>query len=313
MDPELMAAFGEMYGVEVTEDNYSSNEEMIARLQAGNSGYDLVFPSDYAVNILAEEGLLAELTFNNIPNLEHVEPALRGMYFDATNTYSVPFQWGTTGIAYNSAYMEAPTSWATLFDPEAVDVEVAFFTMLDDERESIGAALKYLGYSINESDPAAIEEAKELLLEQKANPMFSAYNSDDADGMLASEEIYFAHIWSGDAALAASEHEAIRYVIPEEGSVIWMDNMAIPADAPNRCTAELFINFILDPENAAQLTEYTYYNTPVTAARELLDPATAELLEGITPDAETMERLEWIERTEADTIYSDAWTEVKAR
>jgi spermidine/putrescine transport system substrate-binding protein len=314
MDPELMAEFGELYGIEVAEDNFSSNEELIDKLHAGNSGYDLVFPSDYAVGILAEEGLLAELDRDNIPNFENLNPDLTGLYYDPDNTYSVPFQWGTTGIAYNESYFESPPdSWAVLFEPEAAGAE-GFFSMLDDEREAIGAALKFLGYSVNDTDPTHIEEAKQLLLQQKQLGNFSGYNSDSFSQTLAGEEVYYAHAWSGNAALAASENEAIRYVIPQEGGVIWQDNIAIPEDAPNKCTAELFINFLIAPENAARLSDYTYYNTPVPAALDLLDPATEELLSrGFTPGEEEMARLEWIQRAEDTTIFSDTWTEVKSR
>lgn len=314
MDPDLMAEFGDRYGIEVTEDNYSSNEEMIAKLRAGSSGYDLVFPSDYAVAILGEEGLLMELERANIPNLDKLEPELTGLYYDPENRYSVPFQWGTTGIAYNTDYVEtAPDSWAYLFEPDQVNAVDGFFSMLDDEREAIGAALKYLGYSVNDTDPAHVEEAKALLLAQKEMGNFSAYNSDNFYQTLASEEVLFAQAWSGGAALAADENPAIRFVIPKEGGVIWQDNMAIPQDAPNKCTAELFINFMLAPENAARLSDYTFYNTPVVGARELMDPYTQEILDkGFLPDAETMGRLEWIRRTD-DTIFSDSWTEIKSR
>ncbi|MGH2544392.1 MAG: polyamine ABC transporter substrate-binding protein, partial [Ardenticatenaceae bacterium] len=314
MDPELMAEFTQLYGVEVTEDNFSSNEELIDKLHAGNTGYDLVFPSDYAVALLAEEGLLAELERGNIPNFDNLNPDLVGLYYDPNNTYSVPFQWGTTGIAYNESYFDSPPdSWAVLFEPESVAAD-GFFSMLDDEREAIGAALKYLGYSVNDTDAAHVEQAKELLLQQKQMANFSGYNSDNFSQTLAAEEVYYAHAWSGNAALAASENEAIRYVIPQEGGVIWQDNVAIPADAPNKCTAELFINFLLEPANAARLSDYTYYNTPVPAALDLLDPFTRELLsKGFVPDAETIGRLEWIQRAGDTTIFSDAWTEVKAR
>ncbi len=314
MDPELMAEFGARYGIEVTEDNYSSNEDMLSKLQAGNSGYDLVFPSDYAVGLAAQAGLLAELERANIPNIENLNPELMGLYYDPENQYSVPFQWGVTGIAYNTTYFESPPdSWGYLFDAELAGSVDGFFSMLDDEREAIGAGLKFLGYSVNDTDPEHVAQAEELLLTQKQMPNFSAYNSDNFNQTLASEEVIIAQAWSGGAALAASENEAIRFVVPQEGGVIWQDNMAIPADAPNKCTAELFINFMLEPEIAARLSDYTYYNSPVPAALELLDPFTQELLaKGFTPDEATMGRVEWIERSD-DTIFSDTWTEIKSR
>lgn len=315
MDPDIMTEFGEAYGVEVTEDNFSSNEEVITKLRAGNSGYDIVFPSDYAVALLAEEGLLATLDKENIPNIANLQPDLVGLYFDPTNDYSVPFMWGTTGIAYNENYFESPpTSLATLFDTAMVEGQEGFFSMLDDEREAIGAALKYLGYSVNDSDPAHLAEARDLLLAQKGLSQFSGYNSDNFYDTLAGEEIYYAQAWSGGAALAASENPAVRYIVPEEGGVIWMDNLAIASDSANKCTAELFINYILDPAVAGRLVDYTYYNSPVEGALDNAAEETRALLEqGFVPDSATLERLEWIERSDDSTIYSDTWTEVKSR
>lgn len=315
MDPDIMAEFGEAYGVEVTEDNFSSNEEVITKLRAGNSGYDIVFPSDYAVALLAEEGLLAPLDKENIPNIANLQSDLTGLYFDPTNEYSVPFMWGTTGIAYNENYFETPpTSLATLFDTTMVDGQEGFFSMLDDEREAIGAALKYLGYSVNDTDPMHLAEARDLLLAQKGLSQFSGYNSDNFYDTLAGEEIYYAQAWSGGTALAASENPAVRYIVPEEGGVIWMDNLAIAGDSANKCTAELFINYLLDPAVAGRLVDYTYYNSPVEGALDNAAEETRTLLEqGFVPDSATLERLEWIERSNDSTIYSDTWTEVKSR
>lgn len=315
MDPEIMQEFGQAYGVDVTEDNFSSNEEIITKLRAGNSGYDIVFPSDYAVALLAEEGLLAPLDKENIPNMGNLQADLTGLYFDPENAYSVPFMWGTTGIAYNQKYFETPpTSLATLFDTATIEGQEGFFSMLDDEREAIGGALKYLGYSVNDSDPAHIAEARDLLLSQKGLSQFSGYNSDNFYDSLAGEEIYYAQAWSGGAALAASENPDVRYVVPQEGGVIWMDNLAIVSDSANKCTAELFINFLLDPGVSGRLIDFTYYNSPVTGALDNASEETRVLLEeGFIPDPATLERLEWIERSEDSTIFSDTWTEVKSR
>ncbi len=314
LDPAIREQFQAVYGVEVTEDNYGSNEELITKLRAGNSGYDLVFPSDYAVAQMAEEGLLAELERENIPNIENVNPELMGLYYDPDNRYSLPYQWGVTGISYNEAYFEtAPDSYALIFDASVAGQQEGSFSVLDDERETIGAALKFLGYSVNDSDPAHVAEAEALLLEQKQLSNFSGYNSENFYDALAGEEVVFAHAWSGGTALAASENEAIRFTVPQEGGVIWQDNMAVPADAPNRCTAELFINYILHPEIAAQLVSFTYYNTPVLAALDLVDEETRALLDIVAVDEATMDRLEWIERTEGSSVFSDAWTRVKSR
>lgn len=314
MDDEILAQFEAECGVKVVQDIFSSNEDLIAKIQAGNAGYDLIVPSDYAVEILASRGLLKELTYDNIPNVTNINPTLMGLYFDPENIYSLPYQWGTTGIAYNTAYFdEPPTSWAAIFEPEQVCQNSGFVSMLDDERESIGAALTYLGYSYNDTNPDHHAEALALLSAQKE--CLAGYNSDNFNQTLASEEVIMAHAWSGGTALARSENENVAFVIPEEGGSIWMDNMAVPADAPNAYTAEVFINYLLEGEIGAQLSNYIYYFSPNTAAQPLLDEEYFAILEsgGMMVDGDVADRLEWIERNDETVIFSDTWTAVKAR
>ncbi|MCB0035780.1 MAG: spermidine/putrescine ABC transporter substrate-binding protein, partial [Anaerolineales bacterium] len=314
MDEEILAQFEEECGVTVVQDIYSSNEDLIAKIQAGNSGYDLIVPSDYAVEILIDRGLLKELDFDNIPNFSNIDPALTGLYYDPDNQYSIPYQWGTTGLAYNTAYFDTPPdSWAYMFDPELVCENSGFVSMLDDERESVGAALSYLGYSYNDTDPEHHAEAQELLAAQKE--CLAGYNSDNFNQTLAAEEVVLAHAWSGGTALARDENENVAFVIPKEGGAIWMDNMAIPADAPNAYTAEVFVNYLLDAEIGAQLSNYIYYFSPNLASQPLLDEYYFDLLTsgGMIVDDEVQQRLEWIERSEETIIFSDTWTAVKAR
>ncbi|MCB0212156.1 MAG: spermidine/putrescine ABC transporter substrate-binding protein, partial [Anaerolineae bacterium] len=315
MDPDILTQFEEECGVPVTQDIYSSNEDLIAKLLAGNSGYDLVFPSDYAVQILISEGLLAELDKSNIPNIENLDPNLMGLYYDPDNTYSVPYQWGTTGLAYNINEFPdgAPESWAAIFEPDQVCQHSGFVSMLDDEREAIGAALLYLGYSYNETSPEAQQKAEDLLKAQK--DCLAGYDSDNFDDTLMAEEIVLAHAWSGAVATARSENENVAYTIPKEGGAIWQDNMTIPADAPNKYTAEVFINYILDPEIGAQLSNWTYYFTPNKASEPLLDEYYFDLLKsgGMLVDDDIRSRLQWIERSDESIIFSDTWTAVKAQ
>jgi spermidine/putrescine transport system substrate-binding protein len=314
MDEDIMTQFGTACGVKVTQDIYSSNEDLIAKLQAGNSGYDLIIPSDYAVQILINANLLHKLDMENIPNFANIDPNLKGMYYDPENSFSIPYQWGTTGIAYNvTAYPDGVDSWAALFDPAQVCEEKGFVSMLDDEREVIGATLIYLGYSINDTDPDHQAQARDILLAQKE--CLAGYNSDNFNQTLAAEEVMIAHAWSGGTALARSENENVKYVVPKEGGTIWVDNMAIPADAPNIYTAEMFINYLLSPEIGAQLSNYTYYFTPNLAAQPLLDPDYHALLEsgGMQVDDAVRARLQSIKRDDKSIIFSDTWTAVKAR
>ena len=314
IDEEILAQFEEECGVEVVMDLYTSNEELIAKIQVGNSGYDVVIPTDYALGIMADEGLLTELNMDDIPNAKHLNPQTLKMYYDPENTYSLPYQWSTTGLAYNvTSFPDGPPdSWAVMFDPEQVCQYKGFVSMLDDSREAIAPALIYLGYSPNETDPAAHEEVIDLMLAQKE--CLASYNSENFIQTLAAEEVVMAEAWGFAAAIARSENEDIAYVIPKEGGDIWQDNMAIPADAPHPYTAHVFINYLLEPDIGAQLTEWTFGFTPNLAAEELLSDEYYELMRtgGVLPDDETLERLHWLERGEGFEIFNDTWTAIKA-
>jgi spermidine/putrescine transport system substrate-binding protein len=311
IDPEIYADFEQEFGVKVIEDTFASNEDLLAKLQAGATGYDIIVPSDYMVAIMIELDLLAELNYDNIPNFKNIDDTFKDPPYDPGNKYSVPYQWGTTGIGYNAdEFEDAPDSWGYFFDPEMAAPYAGKMSMLNDSRESIGAALKYLGYSLNTTDEAQLEEAKQLLIQQKE--WVSTYDSEGFEDLLAAGETLLAHGWSGDFFMAAEEAENVWYVIPEEGGVIWADNLAIPKTAPSQYTAEVFIDYLLRPEVGAKVSNYTWYASPNKAAEEFID---AEILEepAIYPPPEVMDRLEFIRDVgEATTIYDRIWTEIKA-
>jgi spermidine/putrescine transport system substrate-binding protein len=318
IDPTILEDFENEYGVKIILDNYDANEDMIAKVRAGGSGYDLVAPSDYAVQIMVADNLLAPLDKALLPNLVHADPGLLNKYFDEGNAYSVPYLYGLTGIAYNQQFFpEGVDSWAVLFDPAQAEKYTGQFSMQDDERETPGAALKYLGKSLNETDPAVLEQVRELLTAQK--PLLAAYNSSDVNRKLASGEYVMAHAWSGMAMQARnglgeefSGNPDIKFVIPKEGGTIWMDNLAILADSPNAYTAHVFIDFLLRPEIAARNAEYVGYLTPNKDAVALLSEETKALYaEGFAPDEEMLARLEWIEKNDETAAFTDLWTAVK--
>jgi spermidine/putrescine transport system substrate-binding protein len=290
---------------------------MIAKVRSGSSGYDIVVPSDYAVQIMAQDKLIQPLDMALLPNLKHMNPNNMGLFFDEENTFSVPYFFGTTGIAYNKTKFETPPdSWAALFDPAQLEQYRGEVSMLDDERETPGAALKYLGKSYNDIDPANLQQVQEMLTAQK--DFLAAYNSSDVNRKLASGEYVIAHSWSGTAIQARQGLEEfegnpdIGFVIPKEGGAIWQDNLAILADSPNAYTAHVFINYLLRPAVGAKNTNYIGYFTPNTAAAEQIDAELKALFdEGFAPDEETYERLEWIERGEGTSVFSDLWTAVK--
>jgi len=314
IDPEIKTQFETECGVKVTETNFDSNETLLATLQAGGADYDIVVPSDYMVQILVDEGMLQELDYNVVTNIQHMEPLNVNQYFDPDQKYTVPWFWGTSGFAVDTNEVTDVTdSWSMMF----VDENSPYcgkISMLDDERETIGAALMYLGYSINDTDPAHLEEAKNLLIEQ--SKCVKAYDSQTNDDLIISGETVLSHIWTGDAILAglpdSGGREGIAYVIPSEGCTIWQDNMAIPVGAPNAYTAMVFMNYTQFPEIAAQNAEWVGYATPNKAAKEFIDP---EMLanEGIYPSAEVAESLQWIEDVgPALELYDRIWTEFKA-
>jgi len=309
IDPEVYTAFEAEFGVKVIEDTFSSNEELLAKIQAGAAGYDLIVPSDYMVEIMIEEDLLTKINHANIPNLANLSALFKSPPYDPELAYCVPYQWGTTGIGYNSDEVE-PDSWAYIFDPALAAEYTGKITMLNDSRESIGAALKYLGYSLNTTDEAQLEEAKDLLI--GAKPFLFSYDSDQFEDLIAADEVVYGHGWSGDYFAAAVEDERIWYIIPKEGGVVWADNLCIPKTSKNTYTAEIFINYILRPEIAAQITNFTWYGSPVEAANEFIDP---EILAepAIYPPDEVMAKLEWLKDVgDATPLYERIWTEVKA-
>jgi len=313
IDPAIKEQFEEECGVKVVETNYDSNETLLATLQAGGVGYDLIVPSDYMVQLMIEEGMLMEVDFNVVTNIKQMDPLNTNQYFDPEQKYTVPYFWGTSGFAVDTNVVSDYTdSWSMVFDPNSP--YCGKISMLDDQRETLGAALMYLGYPINDTDPAHLEDAKQLLIDQ--SKCIKAYDSQTNDDLIISGETVFAHIWTGDAILAglpdAGGREGIVYVIPQEGCTIWQDNLAVPVGAPNAYTAMVFMNYLNIPEIAAQNAEWVGYGTPNAASKEFIDP---EILanEGIYPSAEVSARLQWIEDVgDALELYDRIWTEFKA-
>jgi spermidine/putrescine-binding protein len=312
MDPEIYTLFEEEFGIKVVEDNFSNNEELLAKLQGGATGYALIVPSDYTVSIMIEEGLLEQLDHNNIPNLANLTPTFQEAPYDPGNVYCAAYDWGTTGLGFISTEMDAPTSWSILFEPDSEASTFGRTTMLDDTRESFAAALVYLGYSVNTTDEAQLEEAKELLI--KAKTALAGYDSDTYEDLLASGENLLAHGWNGDFLIAQEENENVSFVVPEEGGVIWVDNICIPkgVSPEEKLAAEMFIDFILRGDIGAMLSEYNYYASPNAAAEEILgeeftgDPA-------VYPPEEVVSRLQFLEPVgEAESIFQRLWDEVKS-
>jgi spermidine/putrescine-binding protein len=307
MDPEVLEDFTKEFGVKVTLETYTSNEELLARLDSGAGGLDVVVPSDFLVSLLRTRGLLEPLAPERIPNLKHIEPPFGDGPFDPGNAHCAPYLWGTTGIAYDSERIPAPDSWRVLWESRYR----GRISMLSDPRETIGAALKALGHSLNTTDPRALRAAADLLRRQK--PLVKTYTSDTYAELLLAGEIWLAHAWSGDVARVAQQKPSVKYALPKEGSTIYMEHLCVPKDAPHKKTAEVFINYLLRPEVAARLVAFTRHGSPNAGARALLPPA---LLNDPTvlPSEEALARLEWMQDVgEADRLYDRTWAELRIR
>ena len=300
--------FEELCGVDVVYDTYPTDDDMLARIRQGNPGYDIVVPSGTVTYLMIDEGLVEPLNKENIPNLANVEDAFLGLDFDPENEYTVPYQWGTIGIGYNTeAVGEEITSWSQMFD---YDGPVSW---LEDVRGTMGVALLMLGYDPNTRNPEEIEEAKEFLIENGSNVVY--INQDDGQEILLRGEADIVAEYSGDIFQIVDECacDTYAYVIPEEGANFWVDNLAIPIDAPNKELAEAFIDFVLDPHVGAEISNYTAYGSPNAAAADM-GLISEEYLNdpGIYPPQETLDNLFFIvQDPELEQLYNDAWDEIR--
>jgi len=314
MDPELKDAFAAEFGVEITEDNYDSNETMQPIISAGSSGYDFIVPSDYMVSIMIANGDIQPLNKDAIPNIGNLLPEFASdLPFDPTATYTAPYQWGTTGLGVNLDVTgeDVEQTWGLIFDADTAakyNLEGTYATLLDDPRETMGAALKYLGYSLNTTSDSELDEAKKLV--QDAQDRVAAYDSDQYDELLVAGDSTVAHGYSGNFIVQFGEAEGnYTYFVPDEGGTRWVDNMAIPKDAPHPCTAHTFINFLLDAERGAQLTNWNFYASPNGASTEFID---AEVLEDPIVYPTDTSKLEFISDTgDFEVNFTDALLEAK--
>jgi spermidine/putrescine transport system permease protein len=303
--PETVHRFEQRHGVRVNVDFYDSNEALLAKMQAGRVDYDVVCPSNYMVQILVTQGLLRSLDWSALPHAPNLDPRFLGRSFDPGNRYSVPYFWGTTGIAYRKSRTGAVDSWGALWDPRFR----GRILMLDDAREVFGAALKWKGLSLNTTDAAQLAAAQRLLVAQR--PLVRAYNSASFEDVLLSGDVWLAQGWNGQFARAMAQDADIAYVIPREGSSLFIDTLAIPRDAPHPDLAHAFVDFVMEPEIAAEICRTMQYSSPNRGAVPLLPPAIRDN-PAIFPPADVIARTEAIEDLgPATVLYDRLWTEVK--
>lgn len=311
IDPEVLTMFEEETGIDIVYEEFETNEILYPKISSGAIAYDVICPSDYMIQRMIENGLLSEINFDNIPNLKNIGKQYleQSRQFDPENKYSVPYCWGTVGILYNKMMVDEPVdSWSILWDPKYKDN----ILMQDSVRDAFGVTLKYLGYSLNSTDLDELTEAKNLLIEQK--PLVQAYVIDQVRDKMIGNEAALGVIYSGEAIYTQKENPNLEYVIPKEGSNIWIDSWVIPKNAEHKENAEKFINFLCRPDIALMNFEYITYSTPNEAARELIEDESIRNSEIAFPDLSKYDNLETFQYlgTEADQVYGDLWNKVKS-
>lgn len=311
MDPAILDAFEEEYGVTVVEDFFGDNEELYAKIQAGNPGYDVIVPTDYMVEIMVSEGLLAELDHSKVPNISNVDSSFADPVYDPRLAHCVPYQWGTIALAYNfEAVGKELDSWDVMFSGESAGRIAWLAGSSHESRAVLGVTLLYLGYDPNTTNPEEINEARDLLIATKDDVV--GYLPDTGQESLLAGDVDIVFEYGPDIFLIAQEGwgGTFRYVIPREGAIVWADNLCIPTGAPHPELAHKFIDFILRPEIGAQLSNYIGYSTPNAASLPLIDEALREF-PGLYPTEEEKARLHFIRALgEAEALYDAAWNEL---
>ncbi|HEV7370687.1 spermidine/putrescine ABC transporter substrate-binding protein [Arenibaculum sp.] len=306
INPEILKIFEEETGITVRLDTYGSNEEMLAKIQAGATGYDIVFPSAHMQDIMHHLGLLAETGINEAKGFENIDPAFLRADTDPEGRYCLPYAWGTVGIFYNKTRVPEVKSWADFFAiPETTGGEII---LLDDMRETIAIGLIVNGHSVNTTDPNELKEAEEFLISKK--PRVSSFTYDSVP-LVQSGDVAAAHYFVGAMMYVREDPENLAYVIPEEGATMYQENMCVLASAPNKENARKFMEFYLRPEIVAANVAQQMNSTPNLAAQELL-PDELKNNPNTNPPPEVRERLQIFRDLGRDLrTYDRAWTRIR--
>ncbi len=308
IDPELIEKFEKESGLKVIYQTFDSNEAMMTKIEQGGTTFDIAVPSEYAIAKMKEEELLLPIDHTKLSNIQYINPRFMDLSFDPNNKYSIPYFWGTVGIVFNSEMLDGKklTSWADLWDKDLRNQ----ILLVDGAREVMGMGLNSLHYSLNDTDKNHLIEAKEKL--DTLTPNVKAIVGDEIKMLIANEEAAVGVVWSGDAAEIMWENEKLDYVVPKEGSNLWFDNMVIPKTAKNIDGAHQFMNFMLEPKNAAQNAEYVGYSTPNEKAMEYL-PEEISGDKRFYPDPELTDKLEVYENLGKKMLayYNELFLEFK--
>lgn len=301
---EIISQFEDRFNIDVVIEYYDSNEEMVEYLRQGKI-VDVIVPTDYIVAFLSREGFLEPIDRTKLPNYEFLDGRFREMDYDYANQFSIPYFWGSVGISYNQNYvMGLPLSWDTILDPAKVGHLRNRISILDDVRMSMGISLISLGYSPNTRNEDEIAEATQRLID--IIPYLRMINSENLEDDFKTEDVVIGMYWSGSSAKAVNDNRNLRYILPAEGSIFFVDNLAIPINSTAKTIAFEFINYLLDPMVAAQLTNQNFFANPVTHSRRYIDRL---ILKGpayknpfLSPNIYVIEDLE-----EATPIYQKYW------
>ena len=312
LDPKTIELFEEETGISVTYEEYETNEIMYPKIVSQAIAYDVVCPSDYMIQRMIENDLLAEINWDNIPNVKNMDPTYmeQSKSFDPENKYSVPYCVGTVGILYNKSMVKEPVdSWDILWDPKYKDS----ILMQDSVRDAFAVALKRLGHSINSTEVDQLAAAAEDLMEQK--PLVQAYVVDQVRDKMIGNEAALGVIYSGEAGYTKRENPDLEYVIPKEGSNVWLDSWVIPKNAKNKENAEKLINFMCRPEIALMNFEYLTYSTPNLKAREMIEDEEIRNSKILFPEPEDLINCETFQflGDDVDSYYNELWNKVKSK
>jgi spermidine/putrescine transport system substrate-binding protein len=308
IDEDVLNQFTEETGIKVKYTNFTTNEEMYTKLCSSPSTYDVLFPSDYMIELLIKDDMLAELDTASMENYAGLLDWIKTPDYDAEGRYSVPYMWGTVGILYNTEKTGGEiTGWDSLFDEQ---YKQNVF-MMDSVRDTMGVGLRHLGYSMNSTDEAELSAARDILVQQKKDGMVKAYFVDETKDLMVAGEAALALVWSGDALYATEKNENLAYCVPEEGSNIWIDGMCVPKESKNKEAAMLFIDFMCRPEIAYKNQQYIYYSTPVA---EVVNMYTDEERANLTlnPTQDIVDRCEFFrDISDYNDLYESMWMEIK--
>lgn len=308
IDPDLIDKFEEESGYKVVMETYDSNEAMITKIKQKSTNFDICIPSEYAVEMMRDQGLLEKLDHSKIVGLDNIDERFLDVAYDPGNEYSIPYLWGTFGIVYNTKkYQESDfDSWKNLWDKK-FEGEILSF---DGARETLGIGLLANNLSLNTTDPKKLVEVRDELIGFMGN--VKAILADEIRMYMALEEANVGITFSGDASSAIESNENLSYAIPKEGSNIWFDTMVIPKTSKNQKAAYAFINFMLEPENAAQNADYIWYATPNKKALDLIDPE-ARNDKTLYPDDDVIDKLEVFKALDKEStiLYNDLFLDLK--